>query len=102
MRSPAGSWGAVTDISNRPTKGQDYGPRFGTGPDGGLRVAWVGYPFSGASATEGYFREWNPTTGWSPNIVQLWSNPGAGNSRALELVVDPSGVSHIVWDDDSG
>ncbi len=101
-KPPGGTWGTRTDVTSRPNKGQDYSPRFGTAPDGGLRFAWTGVATSGGSEADPFYREWTPSGGWSANIVQLVADSGDMNSRAVELMVDATGMSHIVWDDDTG
>ena len=88
-------------MSHRPTKGQDYTPRFATAPDGGLRLAWTGQVRSGGEV-DVFYREWSPASGWNPNIVQLFTTAGNGDTKALEIVTDKNNLTHVVWDDDTG
>ena len=104
MKNPAGAWGPLTDISARGgSKGQDYGPRFATAPDGGLRVAWAGLPTTTAGQHDVYFREWSPNCGfaWTCHpIVQVVSDSGDTNTKSVDVSVDASGQNHVVFDDD--
>ncbi len=101
MRDPQGNWAERTDVSNRDDNGQDYTPRFSTAPDGGLHLVWTGL-CSGCSKADLWYRSWTPAGGWNADIVRLIRSSGGGNSRAVEIVTDASGIDHIVYDDDTG
>jgi hypothetical protein len=102
MRPLGGSWTDPVDVSSRPTKGQDYAPRLAADPFGGLHLAWTGFVNAANINTDGFYREWTPSAGWLPGVVQMFSTPGKGNPAALQLAVDSAGVNHVVWDDDTG
>ncbi len=105
MKPPGGAWSARTDISVRPgVSAQSYTPRFAAGPDGGLRVIWNEVDpnntvCEGRGCRDVWYREWSPVSGWSPQLVQLFSTPGETNG--YNIAVGPDGDSYITFDDDS-
>ena len=105
MKPPGGAWGARTSISARPgVSAQSYTPRFAAGPDGSLRVIWNEVDpnntvCEGRGCRDVWYREWSPATGWSPQLVQLFSPPG--ETTGYNIAVGPDGDSYITFDDDS-
>ena len=101
-----GAWGPVYNISDRGRLTYSYAPHIAAAPDGGLRVIWNEEDpnqRNGDCGTRGcrdlWYREWAPATGWDSHLVQLFSD--AGDSNGYSISVDPSGVSHIIYDDDT-
>jgi hypothetical protein len=104
MRPLGGAWGDITDISARANRAQGYTPHFAASPDGGLRVIWNEVDpnntvCEGRGCRDVWYREWSPVSGWSPNMVQLFSTPGETNDYGI--AVDSTGEAYITFDDDS-
>ena len=92
-----GSWGPVTNIA--PAGGQAYRAVWAADPTGGLRVIWIQVD-TATQSSDVYYREWTPAGGWNPNVVRL-QTPGNSASNGYNISVDPLGVAHIVFSDDS-
>jgi hypothetical protein len=53
----------------------------------------------GRGCRDVWYREWSPVSGWSTNMVQLFSTPGETNDYGI--AVDSTGEAYITFDDDS-
>jgi hypothetical protein len=109
VRNTAGVWSTVFNISDRGTFTYSYAPVLAAAPDGGIRVIWDEEDpgqRNGICGARGcrdvWYREWSPTTGWDTHLVQLFSDYGETNGLGYDIAVDPSGLAHIVFDDDAG
>jgi hypothetical protein len=109
VRDANGVWGDVFNISDRGTFTYSYAPVLAAAPDGGIRVIWDEEDpgqRNGICGARGcrdvWYREWSPTTGWDTHLVQLFSDYGETNGLGYDIAVDPSGLAHIVFDDDAG
>jgi hypothetical protein len=81
-----------------------YGPALAADPTGGFRLAWVDEtcnPRYSPRETDPYYREWVPGTGWNNQPLVL-VDTAAGEAYNMSIAVDPTGVAHLAWGDDTG
>jgi hypothetical protein len=105
MRLPNNTW-AVTDVSQG-IGHYAHSPWLEGDLSGGMRVTWDDSPSSALgpefdTPTERppddiYYREWNPATGWSPNVYQITNNNG--DSLGPHMTIDGANIAHLVWND---
>jgi hypothetical protein len=109
VRGGDGRW-AMENISSNcctgcPAQAYSYMPALAADPSGsgGIRLLWADEqcePRTDPRQNDLYYREWLPGGGWTGPPARIVRDPGDAYENSL--VVDSTGVSHIVFAADAG
>ena len=107
VRQGTNSWSSLgtpisASVSGGDSRAQATRPSLGRDPFGGLRIAWSQLrtdPFVDPGYGDIWYNEWTPTGGWPSDNFRVTRN--SGSSYTAGLTVDSTGVSHVVWGDDT-
>jgi hypothetical protein len=106
-RGSNGQW-AMENMSSDccagcPGDSHAYNPTLAPDPSGGIRALWADEqcePRTDPRQNDLYYREWVPNRGWTGAPARIVRDPGDAFESAL--VVDSTGMAHIVYTADAG